>query len=326
MNQILYTIQDENSKKNLKKILLFFVIVIIIFGIILTGMGGYQLVSSIKRRNEAIEMAKIPVIGISMENNQAIIKVEHTKNIKSIIYRWNKGEETTLSENKSGTITEKIDVLAGTNILDVVAVDIEGKTATASKEISYNGTYMNLSVVNNKQIKITVTDIEGLQSLSYKWNSEEEKLEYPQSRSQQTMEIISDIPIGLNTISVTAINNKNITQTKEMSVQGITKPTVKVNFKTDRTVFIVKMNDEQGLKSYSYKLYNAKVDDVAKDGKLIENVKEKLTLIKSDEKTLNGELSITDNSIELTEGFNYLELTVKNIEGAEETISGWCVR
>ena len=107
MNQILYTIQDENSKKNLKKILLFFVIAIIIFGIILTGKGGYQLVSSIKRRNEAIEMAKIPVIGISMENNQAIIKVEHTKNIKSIIYRWNKGEETTLSENKSGTITEK---------------------------------------------------------------------------------------------------------------------------------------------------------------------------------------------------------------------------
>ena len=38
------------------------------------------------------------------------------------------------------------------------------------------------------------------------------------------------------------------------------------------------MNDEQGLQSFSYKLYNAKVDDVAKDGKLIENVKEKLTL------------------------------------------------
>lgn len=326
MNQILYTIEDKNSQNKLKSTLLFFVICIIVFGIILTGMGGYNLVTAKIERDKQIELARVPEIKLTMQNNKVQIDVDHTRNIKTILYNWNDEEQITLTENKSNKISETVEVPAGTNTLNVVAIDEKGKFSKVEQKFSYDGTYMDLSVLDNKKIKIAVTDVNGLQSVTYKWNSEEEVVKYPESFNSKTLEITSDIPIGLNTILVTAINNKNEKQTKEMSVQGITKPTAKVNYSEDRTFFVLRLTDAQGIESYSYTLYYAPVEEVAKDNKLIENFKEKLTKDKSEEIKANGELEINNTDIKLKDGFNYLQITVKNVEGAEETISGWCVK
>ncbi len=323
MNQILYTIENEEEKNRIKSIILFFAITIIIFGIILTTMGGYQIALSAREKAEAIEAAKVPEIALSVEDNKVIITVNHTREISDIIYSWNDEEETTLEENTSEEITETINVPAGTNTFNVTAIDIQGKTSTISQEVTYIGTYMDLAVVANKSLKITVTDMEGLQSVTYKWNSGEETTAYPDAVGDTVIEITTDIPIGYNTITVTAVNNNNEIETKEQPVQGITRPTISPSYDSGRTKLIINLSDEQGIESYSYSLKYAAVEDIAKNGELIENYEEKLTLYASETIEANGEKTITF-TLPFQEGFNYLEVKVTNIEGAEESTSGWC--
>ena len=330
MNQILYTIEERNNQSKIKSIVLFFGIFLIIFGISITGVSAYSIVSSNKRKQEEIEMSKIPEITLENGDNKAIIRVEHVRNIKDIVYSWisEDGEETdeeTISENKASGIAETIEIPAGTNTLHVKVTDMEGKYATAEKEYSYKGTYMDVYVVDNKNLRIKVIDVNGLQSVTYNWNNDEKITEYAEDTDTQTMEIETAIPVGMNTINVTAVNNENEKVTMNKDVQGITKPTIYVTFNSDRILFTMKIKDDQGIESYSYTLYRAKVEDIAENGELIPNFEEKLIKVTSNEVQGNGQMDITDK-LELADEFNYLVIRAKNVEGAEEVFSGWCVK
>ena len=326
MNQILYTEDTKKNQNKIKSIIIFFSVFLIIFGASLAGIGGYNIVSSNNKRKEEVEMAIVPEITLENENNKVIIKVEHIRNIKLITYSWNGEDVVNLNENETNKVTESIDIPAGTNNLYVKVVDVNGKYASKEKEFSYDGTYMDLSVVDNSKLRIVVTDTKGLQSVTYNWNTEEGITEYAENTETETIEIETAIPTGMNTITVTAVNNENKKVTKEQQVQGITKPTISITYNSDRTLFTIKMKDDQGIESYSYALYNAKVEDIAENGQLISNYKDKLTEVKSSNGIQgNGKLEITDK-LELVEGFNYLIVKAKNIEGAEAVFSGWCVK
>ena len=325
MNQILYTIEDENRDNRMKSIVLFFCIFLIVFGLALTGVGGYNIYASNIKKQERIELAKIPQIKLNTVDNQVVINVEHVRVIKDIVYSWNNEEEETLVENKSSGINEYIDIPSGNNTLFVKVTDVNGIYSTTEGEFSYKGTYIDPSLIDNKKIKIVATDNEGLQSLSYKWNSEEPAMKEAESINNKRLEMTADIPIGHNTITITAVNNKNEITKKEMEVQGITKPTIRVNYNSDKTLFTIRLKDDQGIESYTYRLSSAKVEDIAENNQIKENFKEKL--VKETENTVQGnaELEITDK-LALVEGFNYLEIKVRNIEGAEETLTGWCAK
>lgn len=328
MNQILYTIENEEEKNKMKSVMLFFAITIIIFGLIMVSMGGYRMASAKMAREEAKEAAIVPKIELYEEDNKLIISINHIREIKDIIYSWNNGEEIQLSvfsENFNGYLEEEIDIPGGKNIVNVKVIDVQGKTSTASGEFTYKGTYMDLSVVDNKSIKIIVTDMVGLQSVTYQWNSDEVKTAYPEEGDQQKIEIVSDIPTGLNTIKIRAINRANEVTDKEMSVKGITKPTIKINYNSDRTLLLVKLNDEQGIESYSYKLSTAPISEIAENGNLRTDFKDKLTVVTSQTKQGNEQQAITEE-LPFEQGFNYLEITTRNIEGIEETFSGWCAK
>ena len=328
MNQILYTIENEEEKNKMKSVMLFFAITIIIFGLIMVSMGGYRMASAKMAREEAKEAAIVPKIELYEEDNKLIISINHIREIKDIIYSWNNGEEVQLSvysENFNGYLEEEIDIPGGKNIVNVKVIDVQGKTSTASGEFTYKGTYMDLSVVDNKSIKIIVTDMVGLQSVTYQWNSDEVKTAYPEEGDQQKIEIASDIPTGLNTIKIRAVNRANEVTDKEMSVKGITKPTIKINYNSDRTLLLVKLNDEQGIESYSYKLSTAPISEIAENGNLRTDFKDKLTVVTSQTKQGNEQQAITEE-LPFEQGFNYLEITTRNIEGVEETFSGWCAK
>ena len=325
MNQILYTIENEQEKNRMRSITLFFGIVIIIFGILLMTTGGYSIAVSSAEKQKAIEAARVPIVELSFEDNKAIINVTHSKEIKTIEYYWNNEEAVILNKSGEEKITETIDVPAGKNTLNVKATDTSGKNASISKEFVYEGTYMDLSVIDNKSLKIVVTDVKGLQSVTYKWNDGEEVTAYPSGEDTTVIEIVSNIPIGLNKIEVKAINNDNEIETKEMQVQGITKPIMDINPNEDKTMINLDFKDVQGILSYSYKVSNAPLEDLIKDGKLIDNAKQKLTQIISESKEGNGQKHITEQ-ITFNEGFNFVEVTITNIEGAEETFTGWCAK
>ena len=230
-----------------------------------------------------------------------------------------------MNENKASGIKEYLDIPAGKNTLFVKVTDSNGISSTAEGEFSYKGTYLDPSLIDNKKIKIVATDNEGLQSLAYKWNNEEEKMEEAPSISTKQMEMTADIPIGLNTITFIAVNNRNEITRKEMEVQGITKPTIRVYYNSDKTLFTIKLKDDQGIESYSYRVSSAKVKDVAEDNQIKENFKEKLVKVTENTVQGNSELEITDK-VGIVDEFNYLEIKVKNIEGAEETLTGWCAK
>ncbi len=328
MNQILYTIQNNNEKNRMKSIMLFFAITIIIFGLIMVSMGGYRMATAKIAKEEAIEAATVPKVKLYEENNKLKISIEHIREIKDIIYSWNNGEDIQLSvfsENFNGSLEEEVDIPGGTNTVNVKVIDVKGKMSTASGEFTYKGTYMDLSVIDNKSLKIIVTDMVGLQGVTYQWNSGEVKTAYPQEENQQVVEIVSDIPNGLNTIKVRAVNRANAVENKEMQVKGVTKPTMKINYNSDRTMLTLKLNDEQGIESYSYKLSTAPISEIAENGNIREDFKDKLAIVTSQTKQGNSQQSITEQ-LPFEQGFNYLEITIKNIEGVEETFSGWCAK
>ena len=165
----------------------------------------------------------------------------------------------------------------------------------------------------------------GLQSVTYQWNTGEVETAYPEEGNQNKVEIVSDIPNGLNTIKIRAVNRANEVADKEMSVKGITKPTMKINYNSDKSMLIMKLDDEQGIESYSYKLSTAPISEVAENGNLREDFRDKLTVVTSQNKQGNEQPSITDQ-VPFEQGFNYLEVTIRNIEGVEETFSGWCAK
>lgn len=325
MNQILFTAEEDNIKSKNGNVAKTFAIVIIIFGLLLIGSGGYQFFNSINNRKKQIEEASIiPEVNFDLKNNILSIDVKNKRKISNIIYNWNDDDSITVSVNDVNKKIEEIELPSGKNTLYIKVIDENGKTSNYSKEFKYEGTYMDVSVVDNEKLKITVTDAVGLQSVRYRWNSEDETEVLPDENDNEIV-ILTDIPTGLNTISITSVNKENKIQKKEKEVQGITKPVIKVKVNKAEALFKIKLSDDQGLKSYSYKLYRADVKDIAKDGNLIENYKEKLTLV--EEKTIdaNSEKELMEN-IKMLDGFNQLELTVKNIEGAEESISGWGVK
>lgn len=325
MNQILYTIENKEDKNKLNNITIFFAIAIIIFGILMASMGGYRIVSAKIQKEEAIEAAKVPSVKLNAESNHVIISVKHSKEIKDIIYSWNDGEETVLSKNTTDDIEEYIDVPAGTNTLKVTVYDIDGKNTTETKEFTYEGTYMDVSIIENKSLKIVVTDMAGLQSVTYNWNSDEGVTAYPDEDDLTKIEIVTDIPSGLNTIKVNAVNRNNITQSKEVNVKGVTKPTMKISYNADKTRLKMKLNDDQGIQTYSYTLSNAPLKDVVENGQIIEEFKDKIQVVEQQSKPGNGETSIEDE-VPFNSGFNYLEVTITNVDGAEETFTGWCAK
>lgn len=327
MNQILYTIEGEAERRRTKKIIFFFAIAIIVFGAVMMGMGGYKVVVAKIERAEAIEAAKVPNLELEAEKdtNNAIIRVNHIRDINSIIYSWNDEEEIKLEENMTKKMEKYIEIPSGISTLKVTVTDVLGNSTTKIKEYSFKGTYMEVSIIDNKSIKITATDVTGFQSIRYKWNDDEEITKYPEDTTSTVMEIASDIPIGTNTLRIKAVNNENKIEEKEVTVLGISKPTMQINYDPERTVIIMKLNDDQGIQSYSYTLSSAPIEDIAKEGKIIPGFKEKLKVVTSQTKDGQSQTSVTEQ-LKFQEGFNYLEVTITNIEGVEEKFSGWCAK
>ena len=298
MNPILYPIESQEEKNRMKSIMLFFGVTIIIFGLIMVSMGGYRIASAKIAKEEAIEEATVPKVNLYEMDNKLTISINHIREIKEIIYSWNDGEEIQLSvysENFNGNIEEEIDIPGGTNKINVKVIDTKGKTATVSGEFTYKGTYMDLSVIDNKSLKIVVTDMVGLQSVTYQWNNTEQEITaYPQEGSPERVEIVSDIPTGLNSIKIKSVNKQNVIENKEIPVKGITKPTMKISYNGDRTILTIKLNDDQGIQSYSYSLSIAPISEIAENGNIIPNFKDKLTLVTSETKQGNQQQSITE--------------------------------
>lgn len=159
-------------------------------------------------------------------------------------------------------------------------------TETKNKEIQ-----IHLSV-DGANIKATVVGETEISYVTYKWDDEEEIRQDINSVSE---DVTIEIPEGQHTLTITAVDINNNTETKEQQVKGVVKPKLEVTHDKEHSEFVIKSSDEIGLDKFEFILngqpYRYRV----------EGEKEK------------------EFRYPLVEGDNTLEVKAYNTEGATET-------
>lgn len=304
MNQILY-IQKEKKGSTIEihKIVLFFSIAMIVFGVIMLGEGVYGAYKNSEMR-KSIENA-VPVAALDREGQQLKIHATHIRGIAKIEYNWNNDEDTanTIEGNGRNVIIQRIDLPAGTNIINVKLTDVNGKTATYSKEFYMeNGKditkpKIELSVAGN-YIKVTATDETALSYLTYRWNEEDEtKIEAGQTENAK-IEASIEIKRGENTFTIIAVDSSNNTSTKEQVFVGKVKPTLEVYIDGGYLLMIAK--HEVGVKQIDFTL-NGQAYSVQYE-----------------------EAPEMEYRHPLVEGQNIVTVTAYSVEDTQETFEGQC--
>lgn len=232
MNQILY-VQDKNKTPiDIKKVLLFFAICLVIFGVILLTIGIVNRSKNNPKENEeqnenitAVET--VPDIQIETVNYNVNLKVTHDKELSAVIYKWNDDEEVLQESINDTQYQTTLSVPTGNNKLVVKAIDING--VEASKEIEVNGEVekpvVEVTSMEFNKIKVTITSQVKISSVYYKWNNEED-VQIPIGDNESLVEQEIDVPLGLNTLIITATDEYNNITVKTQDVKGAKKPVI----------------------------------------------------------------------------------------------------
>ena len=248
MNQILSV--DNGSKGKIKNkkvrnsgpveinsIIKFFSIAILLFGIFMISSGSYSMYREMSLGKEKTK----PVIYVEPIGETEIELSERS-------YSWNEENTVNVPCNGKKETNTKIEIPKGVNSLLVRAVDIEGQ------DIEYKKVYNIESNINidiqpeGNNLKIALNGKNTLTYMTYRWDEEEEtKIDINANEFEQTIEI----PKGLHTLTVIAVDENNDTEELEQEINGVTKPKLEVT--TDGVSnFIIKASDEKGIKEVQF--------------------------------------------------------------------------
>ncbi|WP_304401837.1 hypothetical protein, partial [uncultured Clostridium sp.] len=197
---------------------------------------------------------------ITIEENDttAIIRVSHDKAIEKIIYSWDNDKETTDKVNGSSEREIEVQLPAGQHTLNVKVVDVDGVETSYKKTItSENGTdivnpVIEISVTEEKKIKITATDETEIAYVTYKWNDEEEERVDVSEDDKKKIEFEIDILKGNNDLTVVAVDANNRTTTESKAFAGVTKPEVKITVSADKKSVNIICTHENGLEEIKF--------------------------------------------------------------------------
>ena len=300
MNQILAIDNSDRGKEykskqkksrgpvEISKILKFFSIILIVYGVLMIGTGSY----SMYKNSQGSSSTKATIYMSEPIGTEITIKINHKKQLSKITYSWNGKNETEIDCAGKKKVEEKIQVPTGTNILTVVVTDINGQESKSSKTYIIEGDIKIELTPEGNQMKVSITGKDELSYFTYRWDDEEEtKIEINDTSIEETI----DIPKGLHTLTVIAVDINNTTETKEQDIQGVTRPKLEVT--TDGgDNFIIRATDEEGLQKVEF----------------IINEDEKYML------NLDGRTEL-EYAYPLHDGENKLEVTVYNVNDISET-------
>lgn len=242
----------------------------------------------------------VPVIEFAKDGNIATISVTHNKGIARVSYYWDGKDDDTIiqkGDSKQEVIISDVSIPSGTNILYVTATDDNGRSATSTFECSYDGIAIDLSVVNNSEIKIVASDVTGMQYMTYRWNSEEEIKVFTNEDNAISIEQSTDIPSGLNTLYITAVNSSNITLTKKLEIKGNKRPEIEF-YIMDKELYVT-VRDEEGVQTVTQQV----------------NLGEEEVFDANGQKEFTYKYYVGEENILVT-------ITATDIEGVSKTIKG----
>lgn len=330
MNQILF-FEENGIGKSMNKNVKFFAISLMAFGMILIGEGGYAFA---KDRNEKVnQIATIqeaedlkPTITYEQNNSKLLVTVEGKKEIATITCKWNNDQEQELLQVSGQTNVEReIDIPSGTNDLTIKVIYKDApdfpyeQTATFTK----TSTKIDWSVVTGtSKLQINIEDTTGLDNVSYKWNDDEEKIETPSAEDNTKLEIITDIPLGLNTVKVVATNMFGETTEESMEILGTTRPVINANV-SENGMMTIEVTSNDNIENVNFSVngeeYLLNISEFIKDGFTIEQLNQSpgLHLEEND----YGKTTKLTYEFQLQQPTNEVSITAKT-EYAEESVSG----
>lgn len=256
MNQILME-EMAKPKTDIKNIIKFFSIAILIFGVILVGIGIFQVVQW--AQSKAPVSTNKPEISASVfEDGSIIINITHDKEIDRILYNWNDGEDTIILGRNRKNIEQLIEMPIGENVFNIRVIDTKGIEATYTNTYVYsNGVDIQNPTVEltvqeaEKQIHILASDETEIAYITYRWNDEEETTINTVDESKTIIEANVDIPKGENTLTVVAVDNNNNQATKTQKCLALTRPVI-VKPRQNGDKLTITVTDEDGLDYVEY--------------------------------------------------------------------------
>lgn len=209
------------------------------------GTGSYSMYKESKKQ---VINTKPELNVVKISDDEIYLKVTHDKTLSKITYEWNDEGPKEVPTNWTTEVETKIEIPTGTNTLSIYASDVNDEV-TAYKETYIKESNIEINIApEGSNLKITVTGNKKIKYMTYRWDEEEEiKVEINDKNKEQIIEI----PKGLHTLTIIAVDENNKTETKKQEVKGVTKPKLEVT--TDGTSnFIIKASDEQGIKKVEF--------------------------------------------------------------------------
>lgn len=257
MNQILSVSNNQDKKKykgsvkDINSIVKFLAIILIMFGIFIIGSASYAIY---KNGNTGESSMSKPTILVEHKNESTILlKVMHDKAISEIIYNWNDKENNKIDGKQRKYVEQEIKVPLGTNVLNVIAKDVNGQEINYTKEYRVEtGININLQLEGNN-IKVSVEGQNNISYVTYKWDDEQEVKKDVNNTKFDTQ---IEIPKGEHVLTIVAVDIENNIETKEQKVKAIIKP--KVNVTIEGENYLITASDEEGLKKVAFKTEDGK--------------------------------------------------------------------
>lgn len=240
-------VYKEKSVIEINKIVIFFAISILILGICIIAGSIYAK----DKINKNIEENATPVVNFNFNEDESSvdISVHHPKGITQVIYTLNNQDEKVIEGNNQQDIKTTVKLDGGKNKIVVKATDEMNHLVEYEQEYTVgNLAQIDLNNVDNA-VKLTVTSVEKIKTVSYKWDDEQEKV--IEVNSTQYSERIT-VPVGKHTLKIEVIDDKGIKTEKTQVVIGAKVPEIKVQAikKLDGNVYYsISIKDEVILKN-----------------------------------------------------------------------------
>ena len=264
MNQILLTGNENNKKRNnkyknsnntndMKKIIMFFGIIILVFGLAIAGVYGYKVY---KKNKDDKVVVDIPQLSLEKTDKTVTIKAESKIGINKIIYTWNEEEpEEILLNGSSKKHEEMLNIPNGENTLNVKVIDQAGQENETNESFSRNvdaekPVIETSIIVENSKLKITATDETAMKYITYKWNNEEEVKVEAENEEDKVIEVTIDVKRGESTLTITAVDSSDNTETVDKPFKGVLEPEFDVRTNGDK--LYMKISHDMGFEKIEF--------------------------------------------------------------------------
>lgn len=263
MNQILdYNPNKSSGGKPSKSdtLVRLFAIFIGCFAICLVGAGIYGVHKNKTTVAEAPAAPTEAIITVEQGEETAKIVVSHDKAIEKLIYSWDSGKENNIKGTGESTMESEIPLLAGTHTLNVKVTDIDGVESTYQQDFTSESgedkiyPVVDVSVTDDKKLKITATDETAIDFVTYRWNDDEEIRVDVSENDDKKIEFEIDILKGRNDILVVGVDKNNNSTTETKTFTGVTKPDITITIAADKKSGEIKCYHENGIKSIALKI------------------------------------------------------------------------